>query len=483
MTAAHRIRRQHWQVRAPSLAAAFAVRQALRDAQESSLLPALESAFDAVVGDGVDRHIQRLEITIRVSSPEQLVEELPTRLGDAARLTLGDLVEAAPAPGSNDLAMNERLHHYLRHGQVDWFDTDRVSDDLRTALADEAARWSRAPESVWDDLRGVSVGGEAVTAAPLFRFLQLLDAAGRTAWWAFARQRAAKQPDDPAAGDVVEALHILQDGCQPDQALHLQALALLRLALAGAQADADWATAVAQCAACVPALATVDRKIGQKIATPFSAVPDATVCAESVALQADEGGRTSQTISRISPNFSIDRDKQPGMSLRLAGLILLHPYLPRLFAALRWLAERHPTGTPFPYAHLPRALALLYWLATGRDEPYEYELGTAKLLLGIAPEASFPVGSGWLGDAELDEARTLLLAVISHWSALGKTSADGLRCSFLQRAGLLSPGPDGWQLRLQPASFDILLDRLPWGLSLIHLPWLPNTLHVEWSRI
>ena len=48
----HRIRRQHWQVTAPDAMTAFALRSLLRRKQESTLLPALAEAFDAVdVGD------------------------------------------------------------------------------------------------------------------------------------------------------------------------------------------------------------------------------------------------------------------------------------------------------------------------------------------------------------------------------------------------------------------------------------------------
>jgi len=161
-------------------------------------------------------------------------------------------------------------------------------------------------------------------------------------------------------------------------------------------------------------------------------------------------------------------------------LILLHPYLPRLFAALGWVSASHPPGEPFPWARLPHAAALLNWLATGRDEPFEFELGTAKLLLGLQPDAPLPVAAGLIGDAEREEGEALLGAIIQHWSALGQTTVDGLRVAFLQRGGLLYPAPDGWLLRPQGETFDLLLDRLPWGLSIIRLPWMPACLYTEW---
>jgi hypothetical protein len=35
-------------------------------------------------------------------------------------------------------------------------------------------------------------------------------------------------------------------------------------------------------------------------------------------------------------------------------------------------------------------------------------------------------------------------------------------------------------LKVQPRAFDMLLDRLPWGFSIIKLPWMQGVLHVEW---
>jgi hypothetical protein len=130
---------------------------------------------------------------------------------------------------------------------------------------------------------------------------------------------------------------------------------------------------------------------------------------------------------------------------------------------------------------LPPAAALLHWLATGRDEPYEFELPLIKILLGLAPDDPLPVAAGLLDAALCEEGEALLSAAIAHWPALGQTSIAGLRVSFLQRAGLLYPAPDGWLLRPQSETYDLLLDRLPWGISLIRLGWMRGCLHTEWT--
>ncbi len=85
MNSTHRIRRQRWQVSTARAADAFAVRTALRNAQEASLLPALEQAFDALDDGQREVHLPRLELKIRLSSPDALADELPVRLREAAQ--------------------------------------------------------------------------------------------------------------------------------------------------------------------------------------------------------------------------------------------------------------------------------------------------------------------------------------------------------------------------------------------------------------
>ncbi len=70
--------------------------------------------------------------------------------------------------------------------------------------------------------------------------------------------------------------------------------------------------------------------------------------------------------------------------------------------------------------------------------------------------------------------------MIAHWGILGNTSVRGLRESFLQREGRLRRKDGGWQLLVQSRAFDMLLDKLPWGFSVIRHPWMESTVHVEW---
>lgn len=163
-----------------------------------------------------------------------------------------------------------------------------------------------------------------------------------------------------------------------------------------------------------------------------------------------------------------------GIYLDNAGLVLLHPFLPQLFTALAIASDQN-------IVQPQRGLQLLHYLATGQTTAPEYQLPLAKLLLNYPLEQTVatlqPLTAG-----DQEEADALLKAVIRHWSALGDTSPDGLRGTFLLRPGKLSRREDGdWRLQVENQGFDILLNQLPWGFAMIRLPWMPNWLWVEWS--
>lgn len=493
MSATHRIRRQRWQVRAASPADAFAVRTALRQANELSLLPALESAFAGLDDGEREIHLPRLELAIRISSPERLAEELPARLAEAARQALAEVIDEPsqePAAMPRSLTPGKRLRRYLSSGQVDWFDADREQSELRQQLADEASQWSALPAAAWPCLLADLPAGGQARADAFFRFLQLLDVADRLRWWDFAARLAEAQDGESSAR--LALLRQMAATRPADHALRLQALGLLALSADPARSShhrSECLRVAQACAGQLETFAAVDRKNWPKIENWLGGEIGA------ITLDPDNGsakvatGATSPPLPEAAgvgrpPNLSMDLDGEPGQALglplRSAGLILLHPYLPRLFAALGWIDASHPQGEPFPWSRLPQAAALLNWLATGRDEPFEFELGTAKLLLGLNPDFALPVAADLIGEAEREEGTALLGAVVEHWSALGQTSIAGLRVAFLQRGGLLYPAADGWLLRPQGETYDLLIDRLPWGISIIRLPWMQRSLHTEW---
>lgn len=167
-------------------------------------------------------------------------------------------------------------------------------------------------------------------------------------------------------------------------------------------------------------------------------------------------------------------EARTGLFIKNGGLVLLHPFLPRLFQALG-IADQDRFLDP------ERALCLLHYLATGQCLTPEYELALPKILCGVQLPA--PVGTNSaLSALEKEEAGALLEAVIGHWEALRNSSPDELRGVFLLRPGKLSRRDDGdWLLQVEPQACDILLDKLPWGYSAIKLPWMKRMLWVEWA--
>ena len=57
---------------------------------------------------------------------------------------------------------------------------------------------------------------------------------------------------------------------------------------------------------------------------------------------------------------------------------------------------------------------------------------------------------------------------------------DGLRGSFLIRKGVLGARDGAWLLRVERASYDVVLDRVPWGMSWVTRPWMEAPLCVDW---
>jgi hypothetical protein len=158
-----------------------------------------------------------------------------------------------------------------------------------------------------------------------------------------------------------------------------------------------------------------------------------------------------------------------------AGVILLHPFLHSIFKLLGYTE-----GGKFRTAELhARALYLIHYLATGETSAHEHELLIAKLL--CAWPLDEPVdGEVELGPEELAEAGDLLTAAIAQWEKVKNTSHGGMREGFLRRPGKLQVKGQDLHLLVETSSIDMLLDYLPWNLSIIKLPWMKNILRVEW---
>ena len=157
--------------------------------------------------------------------------------------------------------------------------------------------------------------------------------------------------------------------------------------------------------------------------------------------------------------------------------MLLHVFLPQLFRHVQLLADDRRFHDD---AAAIVAVGLLTYLAEGATEIDEAEAPLARFLIRLPPDLPLPRRVE-LSPAAITAADALLDAAISHWDKIGATSAAGLREGFLMRPGILRlDGDGGGRLRLERRGFDVLLDSLPWPISLVRLPWMTGPLHVDW---
>ncbi len=171
-------------------------------------------------------------------------------------------------------------------------------------------------------------------------------------------------------------------------------------------------------------------------------------------------------------------DKQvdeEGIFVLNAGTVLLHAFLTTLLNRLQLVNN----GRFANEEAQQKALYLVHYLATGKNNAEEHELIVPKIL--CAWNLNNPVEKEVeLTTEEINEAENMMRSAIEQWTVLKNTSVDGLREGFLQRNGKLYTRNGNLYLQVEHKAIDILLDQLPWNLSIIKLPWMKEILRVEW---
>jgi Contractile injection system tape measure protein len=163
-----------------------------------------------------------------------------------------------------------------------------------------------------------------------------------------------------------------------------------------------------------------------------------------------------------------------------AGSVLVSPFLPHLFQTLDMLEKDDERTRLHPGETASRAVHLLQYLVDGSVSRPEPLLVLNKILCGL--DVATPV------DAEIEMQAherqicdQLLQAIIGNWKAIENTSVAGLRETFLQREGKIKNWHDnGWQLKVQRKTLDVLVDQIPWSISIIYHRWMAAPIHVTW---
>lgn len=166
-----------------------------------------------------------------------------------------------------------------------------------------------------------------------------------------------------------------------------------------------------------------------------------------------------------------------GLHINNAGQVLAAAFLPRLFSMLNLMSN----GKFIDLGAADRAVHLLQFIVTGNSKTPEYDLVLNKILCGVG--TSIPISAGIdVTEQEQTLIEQMLTSMIQHWKVLGSTSIAGLRETFFQRQGWLVLEEDCWRLKVKEQTFDMLLDHLPWSISLIKHGWMDKPVRVSWRN-
>lgn len=487
---------------------ALAVQSRLSDYCQARLFPALERALDRCVPNTERWSLDHLEIDAGTVALERLEPDLPALLERALEQALraqpssGTYLTSIPAAGgvtqrSALQSLEEAWAYFLTNGSLPWNFRLPEGEQLEPTLL---KFWQENPSSpisgsVLAALQSANARKRLVrqfSEAFLIGLLERIAPNLKTAVTGILqRLKDAKPPTDAAQvfrsclwEAALASIHPAA-GTTTETEIVRAAWQKLPAAIKREDVLSDWLMQY------WPEVAvTADRPYSpEKIQTPTGPISES---GEPTRISPSAQTKDQARLIRSFKTDAIDSaetefasvfddeltkphpDAAEGLYIENAGLVLLHPFLPSLFQALN-IADEDAITRP------ERALCLLHFLATGQSTAPEYELILPKVLCNIP--LTMPVASRVsLSAAETEEAEALLAAVIGHWDVLKNTGINGLRGTFLLRAGKIVLRDDGdWLLHVENKAYDILLEQLPWGMGTIKLPWMETMLWVEWT--
>jgi hypothetical protein len=446
---------------------AFQLRKKLREEWETLLLPVFEKAFNEIAGG--DEILQIKKLSIRLT--QEMIKNPSAELESTIYRQLMDQLSvydhhqwqpAEPAKITRQQYQLDVLMHYLHTGNLPWDVTHLSAEAIRNSFQQIAAREAdriavhlinKQPGTpFFYRLLQLLLQQPEIMAGclqPLFPVEQLKDI---SAWI-----KAITQPTDHLHGTheiIARAAELLvslnesragKNDINKGNSLHLK----------------------------------YNNEPAKEISGPLEHLQEPIHTRKSILNPGLEKAENSELLPSGNSNPDLvasDGDILNGMVMPNAGLILIHPFLPALLETLGLLEK----DKNIPVNLLPKAAAILYYLANGEEEPFEFELGLIKVLIGMHPMDALPISSGLISEAEKEECVNMLKSAILHWKALGNTSVAGIQQSFLSRRGLLTGGDEHWSLTLETKTYDLLLEQLPWSISIIKHPWMLKPIYTEW---
>lgn len=158
-----------------------------------------------------------------------------------------------------------------------------------------------------------------------------------------------------------------------------------------------------------------------------------------------------------------------------AGMVLLGPFLPRLFTMMELLEN----GKFKDRDAQIKAIFLMQYAVNGDDPFPEYAVQLNKLLTHFKTGIPIPRVS-LLNEADKDTVNGMLKGVLQNWGRLTNTTVEGLQEGFLRREGRLEEQENQYLLTVESKAYDMLLDHVPWNFRTIKYSWMPKPIQVKW---
>lgn len=196
--------------------------------------------------------------------------------------------------------------------------------------------------------------------------------------------------------------------------------------------------------------------------------------------KAQEAAKQKEAAARKKETVPESPEADEGIYIGNAGLVILAPYLSRFFEHRGLVKDRKFTSEESSW----KAVHLLQYIAEGDDTPdqehHEHELVLNKIFCGLDIAEPVPAILE-LSAEDKEDATDLIKAVIANWPLIKNVSPHGFRNTFLHKEGKLMRQDKDWGLKIhRDSAVDMLIDRLPWGISIVRLPWMKTTVFTEW---
>jgi hypothetical protein len=126
-----------------------------------------------------------------------------------------------------------------------------------------------------------------------------------------------------------------------------------------------------------------------------------------------------------------------------------------------------------------KAILFLQYIINEKSRQAEHRLVLNKLICGWPIHMPLK-NSCNLSALEKAAASDLVESLKEHWTVVKNTSTPGLIQSFVFRPGLIQKTQNGFLVQVERRTIDILLDSLPFGLTIIKFPWNEYIINTEW---